>query len=362
VIEQNKSAGTQALTEAVRAEGQPARLAPLGGQRVVSGQDWAAFKEQAAFFIKSGLLPKTVATVEAALTIMVTGYELGIGPMQALRLISVVQGKPVCAAEMMLALMYRDHGDEALWVTQSTDERCTVSYKRRAWVERRTHTFTIADAQKAGLANKDTWKAWPANMLRARCISAVARMAFPDTISGLYTAEEIAPDGVQVTAQGEIVCDPDQATGDFKGRQATDQLAEPVAHTQAAEHDALPPTAYRLPPSTGRQHLAQRVRDLAGDKLETVQQWAYLARTHEMSSEPRRWGDMSEAWLLDLYQRMHSRRISEHIRLATEVEAVQDLMRGALDRREQREITMEQYQALDEEADARCGQLEQVMG
>jgi hypothetical protein len=66
------------------------------------------------FFVKSGLLPKTVSTIEATLTIMVTGYELGIGPMQALRLISVVNGKPVCAAELMAALIDRDHGDGIL--------------------------------------------------------------------------------------------------------------------------------------------------------------------------------------------------------------------------------------------------------
>src|SRR4051812_826560 len=107
-----QSRGPQAIVEAGRSESAPlsagsvpgpntGRLAPT----VLGSQDWNTFKEQAGFFIKSGLLPKSVQTIEAALTIMVTGYELGIGPMQALRLISVVQGKPVCAAELMAALI-----------------------------------------------------------------------------------------------------------------------------------------------------------------------------------------------------------------------------------------------------------------
>jgi hypothetical protein len=348
VIEQNKAGGAQAQGLAPLEMVRTADLAPdarrlTPERRVVSGQDWAAFKEQAAFFIKSGLLPDGVRTMEAALTIMVTGYELGIGPMQALRLISVVQGKPVCAAEMMAALVYRDHGDEALCVEESSNERCTISYKRRGWKERKSYTFTIEDARTAGLAGKATWKSFPSAMLRARCLSAVARMAFPDTISGLYTAEEIAPDGVQVTAQGEVVCDP-------------------VAETDPRTQGTTPEAAVDAQIITSRQQLAQRVRELAGDRLETVQQWAYLARTHEMSSEPKRWNDMTQEWLQELLRRIVGRRMYEQIRSAADVDAVHDIMREALDRRERREITMEQYQALDEEADTRCAQLEQVMG
>jgi hypothetical protein len=124
--------------------------------------------------------------------------------MYALSNISIIGGKPVTGAELMLAMIYRDHGDMAIQFTETTAERCEVAYKRRGWPATRTFEWTIKDAQAANLANKDVWKQYAPAMLRARCISAVARLAFADTIGGLYTFEEM---GVEVTANadGEIV-------------------------------------------------------------------------------------------------------------------------------------------------------------
>ncbi len=55
--------------------------------------------------------------------------------------------------------------------------------------------FTIADAERAGLAGKGTWKAYPAAMLRARATTSVIRSAAPDVVLGLgYSAEEVGGD------------------------------------------------------------------------------------------------------------------------------------------------------------------------
>jgi hypothetical protein len=148
-------------------------------------------REQANVLVRSGFLPHGVNTPEKAISIVMKGRELGIPPMYALSNIAVNNGKPTASAELMLALVYRDHGDEAVKVIESTAERCTVAYRRRGWQEPELFSFTIEDAHCAGLLGKDNWRHYPAAMLRARCISAVARFAFPDTIAGLYTPEEL---------------------------------------------------------------------------------------------------------------------------------------------------------------------------
>lgn len=146
--------------------------------------------EQAAMLVKTGFLPPTIKNPEQAVAIMMKGRELGVPPMYALSNIAVISGKPACTAELMLALLYRDHGDGALQVTETTATRCVAAYKRRTWAAPRSLAFTIEDAQRAGLQGGN-WSKYPAAMLRARCISAVARMAFPDSIGGMYTPEEL---------------------------------------------------------------------------------------------------------------------------------------------------------------------------
>jgi hypothetical protein len=152
--------------------------------------------------LPTGFLPATIKTPEQALAIMLKGQELGIPAMYALSNITVIQGKPTANAELMLALIYRDHGDDAIDVEETTNTACTISYKRRKATARRSYTYTIEDARKAGLTSQ-TWQKYPAAMLRARCISAVARYAFPDTIAGMYTPEELGatvdPDTGEIT-------------------------------------------------------------------------------------------------------------------------------------------------------------------
>lgn len=164
---------------------------PGRGVGLPAPETWGTMRDMAGVFIQSGLLPSTLKTPEAVLVVMMKGSELGIPPLYALSNIVVVQGKPTCSAELMLALIYRDQGDLAVIVEESTAEVCRVAYRRRGWDRARAFAFTIADAQTAGLAGKGTWALYPQAMLRARCISAVARLAFPDSIAGMYLPEEL---------------------------------------------------------------------------------------------------------------------------------------------------------------------------
>ncbi len=175
-----------------------------------STQDWTTMLSMAEQLVKSGLLPATIKTAQAAVVIIQKGREIGVPPMAAINGIGVINGKPVCGAELMLALLYRDHGDEAVRVVRSDAEACEIAYRRRGWSKPEEYAFTIEDAKRAGLAGTATWTKYPQAMLRARCISAVARMAFPDSIGGMYTPEELGAT-VTVAPDGDLVMAPEVA-------------------------------------------------------------------------------------------------------------------------------------------------------
>jgi hypothetical protein len=230
-----------------------AALVPAAGQEAggASIEQWQLMREQADIFLKSGLLPSHIKSAEQAVVIMLKGRELGLPALYALATIGVINGKPVVAAEVMASLVYRHHGDEALRIVQSNERVCTVEYRRRGWTESQSYTFSIEDAMRAGLLGSQVWQKYPAAMLRARCISAVARMAFPDVISGVYTPEELG---------GNVQVIDDQVVPAF---QATVQVVE------QSDADLPPPRPLRPqgvpgePPSVeqiGRVERMRRVR------------------------------------------------------------------------------------------------------
>src|SRR5262245_57668211 len=165
--------------------------------------EWQTVIEMARMMVPTGLLPASIKTPEQAVLIVMKGRELRVPPMHALAHIVIVQGKPACSAELMLALIYRDFGDEAVIVEESTATACRLTYKRPGWRERRSFGFTIEDARTAGLAGKGTWAQYPQAMLRARAVSAVARLAFPDSIAGMHMPEELGAT-VAVTGDGSV--------------------------------------------------------------------------------------------------------------------------------------------------------------
>ena len=163
--------------------------------------------EAAKRYVDSGLLPNGIKTPQQALTIMQVGREVGVPATYALRNIHVINGKPTCSAELLMALVRRAYGQSAIRVKEATNEACTVEYRESGWDGVSSLTFTMEDAKRAKLDQKDTWKQYPRAMLRSRCVSEVVRTAFPECIAGLYTPEEMGAD-VRVTSDGTDEIDP----------------------------------------------------------------------------------------------------------------------------------------------------------
>ena len=176
----------------------PATLATRGVVQLSTLDDVARLAKIAA---DSGLA--RVRTPAECAVILMTGAELGLSPMQSLRGIYVVEGRPTLAADTMVAVIRRS-GVCALWRTiESTAETCTIEAKRNDDERAQSKTWTMADATRAGLAQKSIWKQYPAQMLRHRCAADLARELFSDVVLGLYDPEEL--DDATPEAQPAVV-------------------------------------------------------------------------------------------------------------------------------------------------------------
>lgn len=162
-------------------------LVPMGDSPEASR--FAVLLNQAQMFLKSGLLPPSINTVEKIVTIAAMGEQLGISPIAAINGIDVIQGRPSIKPQLMLALIRKSGQLEDLKVTDD-GTTCTVVMTRKG-MSPHTETFDMAAAAAMNLLGKDNWRKQPAVMRKWRAISAAARIVFPDVIWGFYTPDEM---------------------------------------------------------------------------------------------------------------------------------------------------------------------------
>lgn len=118
------------------------------------------------------------------------GFELGVGPMQALQNIAVINGKPSVYGDLALALV---QASGKLAYLKETDDGtvATCIVRRVGDEENHTVTFSNADAAKAGLAGKTgPWTQYPQRMRMFRARGFALRDKFADVLKGLITREE----------------------------------------------------------------------------------------------------------------------------------------------------------------------------
>jgi hypothetical protein len=178
----------------------------------------------------SGLLPAQYRQQPANLLYAVEFADsLGLHPMVAITGVHVIEGKPSASSALISALVRRAghklrvKGDAVRAVAQvirADDPEYAFEV-----------AFTLDDAERAGLLGKKVWKQYPASMLKARAISAVARDACEEALFGIhYTPEEL---GAEVDGEGNVI-----EAGFVRqapGQDAWEQAAPaPAQQTQAA--------------------------------------------------------------------------------------------------------------------------------
>lgn len=161
--------------------------------------EWSTMKEQASMLVKTGFLPVSIKTPEQALAIALTGRELGIGMMEAIRGINVIQGKPSVSPQLMLALAIRTGQLESYSMNIQNGDAVVV-IKRKGWPEHRV-TFGPKEASALQLSGKDNYKKQPTVMYKWRALAEALRFTFPDAVSGIYTFDEM---GAEMNAEGDI--------------------------------------------------------------------------------------------------------------------------------------------------------------
>lgn len=136
-------------------------------------------------FVPSALRGKP----EAVLACFLTGNELGLPLMTSLTKVHIIDSRPALASETMRALVLRAGHD--VWVEEKSTTMVTVGGRRAGSTRDSKVTWTMDDAKRAGLDQRQNWKKYPRAMLTARAMAELCRDVFPDVIGGLYSAEEL---------------------------------------------------------------------------------------------------------------------------------------------------------------------------
>lgn len=139
----------------------------------------------------SGLVPADYKGKPEACTVAIMqGLELGLSPMAAVQSIAVINGRPSIWGDGALAVVRASGLLESIEET-SDDTKATCRVKRKGEPFAVERSFTMDDAQKAGLKGKaGPWQQYPKRMLQMRARSWCLRDVFADVLKGMHIAEE----------------------------------------------------------------------------------------------------------------------------------------------------------------------------
>lgn len=151
----------------------------------VSVQDIIALAE---VLVPTGFLPDHIKTPGQAAAIILTGRELGMQPMRALRSLTMVKGKVVENADSQLA-RFKSDGGRATFT--HLDETKAVLVLRHPNGDEHTETFTAEDAKRAGLLGNPSWQKFPKPMMRSRVITAGLKSVGWEGGAGTYDPDEL---------------------------------------------------------------------------------------------------------------------------------------------------------------------------
>jgi 5'-3' exonuclease len=160
----------------------------------------------------SRLFSKKFKNQDEALVAMLAGRRLGLGAVESLMAIHVIEGTPGYSAHLLVARA-KEHPDcEYFAMKESTADSCTYVTKRKGTPVEESMTYTVDQAESAGLTRPSrngkpsNWVRIPAEMCRKQAAVELVRAVYPDAFHGapVYTPEEIT-DGRVIDAEWEEV-------------------------------------------------------------------------------------------------------------------------------------------------------------
>ena len=125
-----------------------------------------------------------------AIVKILMGRELGVAPVASLTDIHVIKGRPVVGAGM-IASRIKASEKYNYRVLSSSAKVCELEFFEHGESVGK-HSYTMEQAQRAGLTGKDNWRKFAEDMLFARAISTGYKRHCPDVFSSkVYTPGEI---------------------------------------------------------------------------------------------------------------------------------------------------------------------------
>jgi hypothetical protein len=152
-------------------------------------------------FYKSGLFKDLQSAAQAVIKIQ-AGAELGLPAFASMSGIAIIQGKAVLGANLIATLVENDPRYEYK-VIRSDDAVCEIAFFKNGKESGRV-SFTMKEAENAGLTGKDNWRKYPSDMLFARCISRGTRRFAPGVFGGapVYTPDEL---NIDTDEDGQVI-------------------------------------------------------------------------------------------------------------------------------------------------------------
>ena len=154
---------------------------------------------------KSGYF-KDASDPAKAIVKVLYGQEVGIGPVTAMMGIHIIEGKPTMSGNLM-ASRVKASGKYDYRVKENSAERCVLEffeYTAKGKESIGLTEWTMEDAKRAKLNERDVWKKYPKAMLFNRALSEGVKAHCPDVFSGasVYTPEEL---GADIDAEGNMI-------------------------------------------------------------------------------------------------------------------------------------------------------------
>jgi hypothetical protein len=240
-------------------------------------REWIALMTPAAELAKvvanTDFVPRAMRGNPAAIAAAILyGDEVGLGPMQSLAKIAVIDGRPTLAAETQRGLILA--AGHEIWTEEATVSRVTVAGRRRESDVTERRTWTLDDARRAGLAARQNWKSYPRQMLHARASAELARAHFADVIGGLAATEELEGEEVAVDSGGSSTAtETTKPARRSRARAASAVVSSAPPAEEGRAHPPLPGEEEPAPPSeaqTKKLHalMAEKGLTKRDDRLE----------------------------------------------------------------------------------------------
>jgi hypothetical protein len=206
--------------------------------------------------VSTGFLPAHLRTGAQVAAVILTGRELGMEPMRAIRSLSLLKGKVIEAADSQLA-RFKSAGGRAQW--RRLDDQVAELWLRHPNGDEHVEVFGIEDAQRAGIAS-EMYRRFPRAMLRSRCITAGLKSLGWEGGVGTYDPDELPADDLTPGPAALPVEAP-------RGRDDGPDIA--VRQGQDRRREAM-----SLEDAEGLVLRGVRLGDMSDERLKRLEAWA----------------------------------------------------------------------------------------